>query len=396
MWPGSNFPLPLFFFEDNMEHIDTYESTGELISHPCFSFFESQFRNLYCHTITTEALVPDSIYINNRCISSKHIGKVVNINIDISSTPTENQLYIRDEGICPVVFRYKGRFIGGYLPIHNILYLCDVTHIINEFTIELFTKVSEYLRSSYVTDIDIISDAVSIGKDMRIVIGDNIYSLKLAGESKNYHSEFIEKVTAKARETILKIKQQYLESFALEKARLERIRKSVRPMPEVTYEEVMKRKLLLSKIGSSIIYSFPVTIVATHGVDESAKKSIQLDDPIKYDGILHFYINESNIVSKVRFTDITGVTYTKHLHTLPEGDVCIGTTNIIGKKITNLADIVRMKEVLADTLTKINVYSCYIDSDKNLYNLIKKKLSETTKNEMGAWIIPKAASTSSE
>ena len=380
-----------------MEHFDTYEGTGELVSHPCFSFFESQFRNLYCHTITTEALVPDSIYINNRCISSRYTGKVINVNIDISSIPTENQLYIKDEVICPIVFKYKGRSIGGYLPIHNILYLCDVTHIFNEFTIELLTKVSEYLKSNHVTDIDMISNAISIGKDMRIILGDNIYTLKLSGESKNYHSEFIEKVTSKARETILKIKQQYLESFNLEKLRLERLRKSIRPMPEdITYEEVMKRKLLLSKIGNIIVYSFPVTITVTHGIDESSKKSVQLDNPVKYDGILHFYINENNIVSKARFTDITGVTYTKHLHTLPDGEICVGTTNIIGKKATNLSDIIRMKEVLADTLTKINVYSCYIDSDKTLYNLIQKKLSETTKNEMGAWVIPKTAPIPSE
>ncbi len=376
-----------------MEHFDTYEGTGELVSHPCFSFFESQFKNLYCHSITTESLVPDSIYINNRCISPRYTGKVVNINMDISSRPIDNQLYIRDEGICPIVFRYKGQVIGGYSPIHNILYLCDITHTFNEFTIELLTKVSEYLKSNYVTDIDIISNTISIGKDMRIVIGDNTYSLRLTGESKNYHSEFVEKVTLKARETIIKIKQQYLEAFALEKARLERVRKSVRPMPEVTYQEAMKYKLTLSKVNNQIVYSFPITIVVTHGLDESARKSVQLDEPIKYEGILHFYINENNILSKVRFTDVTGITYTEHLHTTPDGDVCTGTTNMIGKKLTVFSDIVRLKEILADTLTKINVYSCYIDSDKELYDLIKKKLSETTKNEMDAWIIPNPSST---
>ena len=378
-----------------MEHVDTYEGVGELVSHSCFSFFESQFKNLYCHSSTTESLIPDSIYINNRCTAPRHSGKIISVNIEFSNTPSESQLYVKDDGICPIVFRYKGKFIGGYLPIHNILYLCDITHTFNESTIELFTKLSEYLKSNHVTDLDIISEAVSIGKDIRITVGDNIYSLKLTGESKNYHSEFVEKVTAKARETILKIKHQYLESLSNEKARLERVRKSVRPMPEVMYEEAMKHKLTLSKISSHIIYSFPVTIIATHGIDESAKKSVQLDEPIEYKGILHFYIDENNILFKARFTDPTGLKYTKHLHTVPDGDVCTGTAHMLGKKMNSFNDIVRVKEVLADTLTKINVYSCYIDSDKTLYNLIRKKLTETKANGMGAWTIPRATSTSS-
>lgn len=375
-----------------MEHIDTYESVGELISHPCFSFFESQFKNLYCHTNFLESLVPDSIYINNRS-GHKYTGKIVTVNLELASTPTGEQLYIRDEGQYPITFRYKGRFIAGYSPIYNLLYLSDITHIFNEFTIEIVSKISEYLRTNCVTDVDLLSDAVSDGKDARIIIGNSIYSLKLTGESKNYHNEFVEKVTVKARETILKIKQQYLDALTIEKSRLEKFRKSVRAMPEVTYEEVMNRKLLLSKISGHIVYSFPVTIIVTDGLDESAKKSVKLDEPLKYDGILHFYVNESNIVSKVRFTDITGMKYTKHLHSLPEGDVCVGTTNIIGKKVTNLADIVRMKEILADTLTKINVYSCYIDSDKTLYNKIRKMLETAKSGEMGAWVIPKATTT---
>ncbi len=375
-----------------MEHIDTYESVGELISHPCFSFFESQFKNLYCHTIYLEALIPDSIYINNRS-GHKYTGKITTVNLELTSTPTGEQLYIRDEGQYPIMFRYKGKFVAGYSSIYNLLYLSDITHTFNEFTIEIVSKISEYLRTNCITDVDLLSDAVSDGKDARIIIGNSIYSLKLTGESKNYHNEFIEKVTGKARETILKIKQQYLEALNIEKVRLEKFRKSVRAMPEVSYEEVMNRKLLLSKLSGNIIYSFPVTIEVTHGLDESAKKSVKLDESIKYDGILHFYVNETNIVSKVRFTDTTGIRYTKHLHTLPEGDVCVGTTNIIGKKVTNLADVVRMKETLADTLTKINVYSCYLESDKTLYNKIRKMLETAKSGEMGAWTIPKAATT---
>lgn len=366
---------------------------GDLVSHPCFLFFESQFKNLYCHSVTTESLIPDSIYINNRC-GHKYAGKVTNVNIELSTTPSADQLYIRDEGLYPVTFRHKGRFIAGYSPIYNILYICDITHIFNESSIEIVTKISDYLKLNCVTDVDLISDNISIKKDVRINIGDNIYSLRLVGQSKNYHDEFVEKVTVKARETILKIKQQYLDSLSTEKLRFEKLRKSVRPMPEISYDEVMRRKLMLSKVNNNIIYSFPVTIVTTHGIDESSKKSIKLDEPVRYDGILHFHTNESNIVYKVKFTDITGIKYTKHLHTLPDGDVCVGTTNIVGKKVSNLDDVIRMKEVLADTLTRINVYSCFLDSDKTLYNLIRKKLSEVPKStEMGAWVIKNSPTT---
>lgn len=367
-----------------MEHVDNYEKTLELVNHKCFEFIDSQFRNLYCHEINITSFQPDSVYINNR-FGYKNEGGSVTVDLKLEHTYDSGQIDGVSNIQAPILFKNKGYVVGGYVPIHNILVFTDITHKFNKFTIEVIEKVSEYLKSTYTVDLDLLSFQFSEKKTARVTIGDKIFDLKLVGTSNNSYQQYVDKVTQKARETVLKIKSQYLESLKVEKARMERLRKSIRPMPEILYGNMIQYKVMISKESNYLVYSFPCVITVTHGVDEAARKSVKLDTPIDYKGILHLYVDEKDVLSKVRFTDTDG-NRTHHLHTI-EGDVCTGTTDILGRKTPKFEDILNAKVTISEALTRVNIHSCYMDSDMDLYNSIVAKLRKASENGMGAWSV---------
>lgn len=370
-----------------MEFIDHYEGVDELVAHQCFQRLESRFENIFCHGNTRDSLIPNSIFIYNRT-GYKNTFPTKTIQLELDNSGNEGQRSVREESNFPVVFKNRGHFIAGYIPTDNVLVFCDITHEFNDFTIEVVNKVIDWIDTNYTIDKTLLEELLTPKKEIRVTIGKKVFTLKSINESTNAYEEFINKVTDKARDTILKIRTQYQESLVREKDRYEKLRKSVRPMPEIPYTLAMSQGLRISKVSNFIVYSFPITVICKTAVDEIAKKSIDIEEPKEYKGILHFYINETDIISQIRFTNVEGTGFTKHLHTLPDADICVGTTAIKGKKVKSVDEIVGFKNTLSQTLSVINIASCYHDSDRTLYESLRTKLTEAKTGSMGTgWTI---------
>lgn len=372
-----------------MEHIDMNESVPSLVEHEVFNRL-SKFNNLFVHNSYTTEYIPDSVYINNS-LKYTEIVPSQTVVLTINHTGISNQYDSTAKNKYPIIFNdQKGRFIGGYIPTDNILSLSDITHDFNEFTKEVITKAMDYIDSNNYDVCESLSKIITPKKEVFLNIGDQIYTLRNVNISSTNHDQFIEKVTEKARTILSKYREQYTQSLTREKARYEKMRKSVRPMPDIPYDVCMKNAMMISKVSNYIVYSFPTNIVVRGAVDESAKKYVLLDTPITYNGIIHFYIDETDTISQVKFTDTTGLKGPKHLHTLNDGSVCTGSTDMIGKKAKKLDEILAFRNKIAETLATINTYSCYIESDKPLWDNLIKKLKEVKAGDMGpVWNIPK-------
>lgn len=375
-------------------NIDMIEHVSDLVAHPSFERMSKQFDNMFCHEVTTTSLYPDAVYINN-LVSAKPLcygmPRIITLDIDSSECVSEQLYFRRPDTSYPIEFKRKdGKVIGMYSPIDNVLILCDITHRFNSFTINVVDAVMNWIDSN-TPGRDILEKIVKPRDQAYLTIGDSTFMLRAVSSSSNHRDEFIKQVTHEARDTILKIRGQWADSLRREKERFERLRKSTRVMPEVSYETMILHSMRLSKAGNYLVYSFQISITVEKAINEGTKKQVDVIPPKVYDGLLHFYVSDRNIIEMVKFTHIDGQSSTHHLHANASRDVCTGTTDILGKKVSDVNEILSHKERLVAALSIINVYSCYKDSDMGMYTDLMRKLSEVEAPSMKTvWTLPRS------
>lgn len=220
-----------------------------------------------------------------------------------------------------------------------------------------------------------------------------IFKLTVISENTSFMEDYASRVTANARNAIQQIKNQYLEQLKLEKKKYQKYRKSHVPMPEISLYDIIKHKVMISKYNDTIQYNFLVNFKVTEVINEYTRKRVLLTEPILFvDKILSMTLNNENMVAYVRMFDHNGNAEQEHLHVNPEvASVCVGTTEIIGKKVSSFEDITKMKDRLMLALTRYNIYDAmfFTDERKRLKKIFEKALDEapTTSWTESVWTV---------
>lgn len=378
-----------------MDNIDLFEGVKELVNSPIFSRLEKRFNNLYCHGIATNAIIPDSIYINNSLDlrDVKYLNKVVTLDIDTSKR-TSGQEYMPGGSNLDIVFKTKdGIVVGSYSYQENILVLADITHRFNEYTIGVLNTVLDWLDANASVSINSLVDAIKPRDNAYLTIGDTSFVLRAVSKYSTNRKEYVEEVNAKAQKIIKQIKEHWVYQYRKEKDRMDRLRKSVIPMPTIPLDTVLKHNIMISKDEnvSYINYVFTVDVVVDSAFEEMLNKQVKVDPPIEYKNHrLIFIVDENNKVkSPIKFLDSRGHSV-NHLHTLDTGEVCVGTTKIIGQKINGIDQLIGYKDTLVIAMKTINLSSCFNGSNPELFRKLTAACLEQSAEKIdnsGVWSV---------
>lgn len=374
-----------------MVHIDDAARIEPFLKeHELYDRIFKRFDNIFIGGRTTTNVIPNSIYIYNSLgIDARASSQENIVNISFSFRANSSQWGYTGYRCGDVLFTSasNGNTIGEYYSHENILVLIHIDYELNEFAVEVLEKILEWLETNPSIDKSIFTQ-IKPRDDAYLTIGNTTYTLRAIGGNQNNREQFVDTVVKKSRETIIKLRQQWVEHLEREKARYEKIRKSTRAMPEINYIDVIKQHLSLSKEGTYLIYSFYVKIVVEEVMNENTKVQAKLDEPVVYEGILSFYMDEKDRLVNVRFTKPDGVSHCKHLHADSGNFVCVGTTNLIGKVLKTPDEVIAAKERLIRAMSIINLGSCMSASDTELYNKLRAKLSEVNKpNIEDVWTV---------
>lgn len=354
-----------------------------LKGHELYDRIFKKFDNVFIGGRTTTNVVPNSIYIYNSLGIDARTSQQNIVNISFSSRANSSQWEYIGYRHGNVLFTStsNGNTIGEYYSHENILVLIHIDYELNEFAVEVLEKILEWLEKNSPIDNSIFTE-IKPREDAFLTVGNTTYTLRAISGNQNNREQFIDTVVKKSRETIIKLRQQWVEQLEREKARYEKIRKSTRAMPEISYGTVVEHKISLSKESNYLIYSFDVKIVVEEVMNENSHMQMELDEPVVYEGILSFYIDEKDRLTNVKFTKQDGVSHSKHLHADNGNWVCVGTTNLIGKVLKISDEVIAAKERLVRAMSVINLGSCMSSSDIELYNKLRAKLSEVKESNI--------------
>lgn len=361
-----------------MVHIDDRKRIEEFLKEKeIFDKIFKRFENIFYLNKTTNSAVPNSIYVYNNVEfhGTETMQKMAALKI--KSLGSSNQLSYNGRRDGNVIFTSElfgnTQTLGNYHSYENILVLCNIFHDLNEFTVEVLNAIMEWLNNNSLID-------ESVKKDIKprdvvfLTLGDTTYNLRAVGSASNNRETFVDSVVIKSRDSIIKMRKIWSEQLEKEKARYERLRKSTRAMPEISYTDVVTQKLYLSKDGTHLKYSFCIILIVEEAMNESTDRRIKIDPPIIYEGILTFTLDENDILRTVTFTQRDGVSHTKHLHADPSNVICVGTTRILGKAYNSLSELIDAKEKLIRAMSVINTGSCMGSSDRALYDKLQTEL----------------------
>lgn len=377
-----------------MYNIDKYEGVPQLMEHEIFKRIEKRFDNLFCHDRSTTNMVPDTIYIYNHV----DIGNLLYQNKPISLSINSRNSIDGQNGCCVPKLDFlfntqDGKFIGSYASQENILAICDITHVFNEYTVEVLNKILDWLDTNSPDKLLNIADLIKPRDTAHVTIGDTVFMLKVVSKSSLNRNNFIEEVNRKVQHILEQKRIHWVSQYKKEVERLNRLRKSVKSMPDVFLEDVINNRLQIAKSisDSKIAYIFTVDLIVDGAIDEMQNKEIRLDTPIEFKNhLLIFWLNDDNIIQSpvYFFNENKGVCH--HLHTTHDGHVCTGTTKIVGKKIANLSQLIDYKNTLITSMKTVNISSCFSSSNKKLHTEIITKLTTIEKpniDNTGLWTV---------
>lgn len=377
-----------------MDSIDKYKGVSQLMEHEIFKRIEQRFNNLFCYDRTTNNMVPDSVYINNHV----EIGALSYQNKPISLSINNRGYADGQHASCAPKFDFifntqDGKFIGSYAVQENILAICDITYIFSDYTVEVFNKILNWIDTNSPDKLSTIADSIKPRDTAHITIGDTVFVLKTVSKGSLNRKDFIEEVNRKAQHILEQRRIHWVSQYKKEVDRLNRLRKSVRPMPDVFLDDVINNRLQIAKSisDSKVAYIFTVDLVVDSAIDEMQNKEIKIDTPREFKNhLLIFWLDDDNIVQSPVYFFNENRKSCNHLHTTGEGHVCTGTTKIVGKKITNLSQLIDYKNTLITSMKTVNISSCYSSSDKKLHAEIIAKLTTIEKpniDNKGLWTV---------
>jgi len=213
----------------------------------------------------------------------------------------------------------------------------------------------------------------SYRRDPMLLYDENAYVLKNEGAGSLLDMRFSE-VSAKATKLIEKIKKQYAEKVQQLQAQHFKELGTQVSMPNISIEEVINNRLMISKWQSGISYTFVVNIPVSIVLNNNSGKYIQLDEPIELKNqLLVFQVNSNSRISKVRLFN-NDLSASRHLHCSHNrdsyGTLCTGTMNIYDINITGVKHLIELKNKVVSVMSAYNIGHC--NNRDNFDSLLQK------------------------
>lgn len=382
----------------NMENNKTniYEKLKKLKSF-------QDFPNIFVSK-TISGLKPDTVYIS---CTFEEIDSTYNIDYKITNN-IENRYGSKPDINGVHIFSRDNDYICTFIPEFNSLIL-DEKILFEKNADRIFRSVIDIINRTKKQEEELFKRNLIFNQDLRIASGNRLHNhiiknikhrrlwhlKKLFSGSDKYpililHNKcftlekyatgfivqdvVVDEITKSAMKTIDNAKRNYIEKLAaMKKIYANQLENNI-PIPNISLYNIIKNRLMISRYGNGIIYSFIVDITVDIALDEQTLQYIRLNPPFIYkDHILALYISSKNRLVKIELYDNNG-RHSNHPHTDKDMQICTGSLSksIMRNEFQNFEEILKLKNHIIVVLSKFNIcnYNRHLSKHIDIVNKV--------------------------